>query len=75
MRDFLVHEENGGISVLETRNFSEGQGNQGILRRRTFSTPHNQIPQIDPRGICSAFHRAGAEIAKKGRFKSEIIWS
>ncbi len=58
---------------LETRIFSQGQENQGIVRRRTMSTPHNQIPQIDPRGICSAFHRAGAEIAGKSRLQIEKL--
>jgi len=29
------------------------------------------IPQIDPREIGSAFHRAGAEIAEKGHFWME----
>ncbi len=29
------------------------------------------IPQIDPRGIGCAFHRAGAEIAEKGHFWME----
>ncbi len=31
------------------------------------------IPPIDPRGIGCAFHRAGAEIAKKGHFWLETI--
>ncbi len=31
------------------------------------------IPQIDPREIGSAFHRAGAEIAEKGHFWMETI--
>jgi hypothetical protein len=47
-------------------NFSKGQGNQGITRpalRR-----EQVIPRIDPREICAAFHRAGAEIAEKGHF-------
>ena len=30
-----------------------------------------KIPQIDPREIGSAFHRAGAEIAEKGHFLME----
>jgi hypothetical protein len=47
-------------------NFSQGQGNQGITR----PAPRREqvIPQIDPREIRAAFHRAGAEIAKKGHF-------
>ncbi len=45
------------LSLLsESSNFVQGQGNQGIGRRRTFSTPHNTILQID------------TEIAQKGRF-------
>jgi hypothetical protein len=32
------------------------------------------IPQIDPREIGSAFHRAGAEIAEKGHFWMETNW-
>jgi len=50
-------------------NFSQGQGNQGITRpalRR-----EQVISRIDPREICAAFHRAGAEIAEKGHFWME----
>jgi len=46
---------------LEMRIFSQGQENQGVVRRRTSSTPHNQIPQI-----C-------AEIAEKGRLQTEKL--
>jgi hypothetical protein len=45
---------------LEMRIFSQGQENHGIVRR-TKSTPHNQIPQID------------AEIAEKGRLQIEKL--
>jgi len=51
----------------------EGHGspesNQGITR----PAPRREqvIPQIDPREIGSAFHRAGAEIAEKGHFGVE----
>jgi hypothetical protein len=58
---------------LERRIFLQCQENQGVVRRRTTSTPHNQIPQIDPRGIGSAFHRAGAEIAEKGPLQIEKL--
>jgi hypothetical protein len=44
------------ISVSEMRNFLQGQGNQGIVRRHTISMPHKLIPKID------------VEIAEKGRF-------
>lgn len=41
------------------RIFLQDQGNQRIGRRRTMSTPHNTILQID------------TDIAKKGRLESE----
>jgi hypothetical protein len=45
------------LSLLaEASHFVQGQGNQRIGRRRTFSTPHNTLLQID------------TEIAQKGRF-------
>ena len=40
-------------------NFSQGQGNQGIMRRRTIWYAAQLIPQID------------AEIAEKGHFWME----
>ncbi len=43
---------------LETSNFSQGQGNQGIVRRRTLLYVAQAIPPID------------AEIAEKGRFRT-----
>ena len=47
-----------GVSDLETSNLLQGQGNQGIARRRTWYVAQAS-PQID------------AEIAKKGRFRAE----
>ena len=57
------------VSNAEMSNFSQGQGNQGIMR----PAPRREqvIPQIDPREIGSAFHGAGAEIAEKGHFWME----
>ena len=46
---------------LERRIFSQGQENQGVVRRRTTSSPHNQIPQID------------AEIVEKGPLQIEKL--
>ncbi len=44
-------------------------GNQGITR----PAPEREqvIPQIDPREIGAAFHRAGAEIVEKDHFWME----
>ncbi|MGD2029159.1 MAG: hypothetical protein PVG86_04400 [Desulfobacterales bacterium] len=50
-------------------NFSQGQDNQGITR--TALQREQVIPQINPREIGYAFHRASAEIAKKDHFWME----
>jgi hypothetical protein len=42
------------VFVSQMSNFLQDQGKRGIVRRRTASTPHKQIPQLD------------AEIAEKG---------
>jgi hypothetical protein len=42
------------VSYAEISNFSQGQGNQGIARRRISWYVAQGIPQIDPREIGSA---------------------
>ena len=60
------------VSNAEMSNFSQGQGNQGITRPALGR--EQVIPQIDPREIGSAFHRAGAEIAEKSHFWMGTSW-
>ncbi len=53
-----------GLSVVfiwETNNLSQGQGNQGLARRRTWHVAQAR-PQID------------AEIVKKGHFRMKTSW-
>ena len=47
------------VSSAEISNFLQGQGNRGITRPAIGR--EQIIPQIDPREIGSAFHRASAE--------------
>jgi len=37
------------VSNSEMSNFSQGQGNQGIARRRTFGTSHKRSSRLTPR--------------------------
>jgi hypothetical protein len=61
----------GLIAARKGEGHGRPESNQGIMRRRTKWYAAQIIPRIDPREICAAFHRAGAEIAEKGHFWME----
>ena len=58
-------------AALRARGMGCPESNQGTPRPAPMR--EQVIPQIDPREIGSAFHRAGAEIAEKGHFWMETI--